>query len=518
MKKQSHFIKKSKRTAIMILFGRSGFILFFFLLQLAFFVLAFLYFSEKSTYFWITSIFFSLVVFSSVVNSDIDPTAKLTWATVILLFPIFGGAFFVFTQSDLGHRHLKKQYSEAIRNTKDFLKTTPALKEELSRTAPEILAIENYLKKSGCHPIYGNTSVTYHPSGESFWKQVLEEVQKAERFIFLEYFIIEEGVMWNSVLKLLEEKAKNGVDVRLLYDGTCDFTHLRRSYPRKLKKTGIKVQVFSPIRPFISTRYNYRDHRKILAIDGKVGFLGGINMADEYINRTNPFGHWKDSAIMLKGEAVNSLTLFFLEMWNLQSGTTESDMFSVPTEPPVTDGIVIPYRDCPVDEYKVGRAIYLDILNRAQKYVHIMSPYLILDSETEYALRFAAERGVEVILIIPSIPDKKLPYALATTHFSALIRSGVRIFEYTPGFVHAKVFISDNIKAVCGSINLDYRSLYHHFESAAYLYGCRCIQDMEADFQSTLSRSTEITPERNQQYKRGYKLMGNLFKIIAPLL
>ena len=286
----------------------------------------------------------------------------------------------------------------------------------------------------------------------------------------------------------------------------------------RLEKLGIRCKAFAPIQPFLSTHYNYRDHRKILVIDGKVAFTGGVNLADEYINRKERFGHWKDTAILLRGEAVQSFTLMFLQMWNLTEKEPRWDEALLPSPPVEAEGYVMPYCDCPLDDYKVGESVYMDILNRAKDYVHIMTPYLILDNEMETALKFAAQRGVDVKLILPGIPDKKAAYALAKSHYQYLTAAGVKLYEYTPGFVHAKIFASDDVKAVVGTINLDYRSLYHHFECAAYLYGGPTVGDVERDFQRTLEQCRRVTPETIRHEKLGYKLGGSLMKLVAPLL
>ena len=290
--------------------------------------------------------------------------------------------------------------------------------------------------------------------------------------------------------------------------------------------------------PVLSSHYNYRDHRKILVIDGKVAFNGGVNLADEYINRVERFGHWKDTAVMLKGPAVTSFTLMFLQMWNIIEETPEFDPWlSLPvnqleepetetdqqlgsvTDPvPAPQGYVIPYCDDPLDDYKVGETVYMDVLNRADRYVHIMTPYLILDGELETAIMYAAQRGIDVKLILPGIPDKKMAYALAKSHYKRLTETGVQIFEYTPGFVHAKVCVSDDEKAIVGTINLDYRSLYHHFECATYMYKTGCIGDIEKDFQETLAKCRAVTPETIKKEKIFYKVMGHLMKLIAPLM
>ena len=278
--------------------------------------------------------------------------------------------------------------------------------------------------------------------------------------------------------------------------------------------------MFAPLSPFVSTYYNYRDHRKILVIDGHTAFNGGVNLADEYINQKEKFGHWKDTAVMLKGEAVKSFTLMFLQMWGSGGKKEEMEQFlSYPSgQAEGAKGYVIPYGDCPLDGEKVGERVYMDILYRARRYVHIMTPYLILDGETETALKYAAERGVEVALVLPGIPDKRIPYALAKTHYTSLLESGVQIYEYTPGFVHAKVFVSDDREAVVGTINLDYRSLYHHFECATYMYGTGCIPRIEEDFQATVEKCRRITSETVKAEKLTVKLTGILMKVAAPLL
>ena len=350
---------------------------------------------------------------------------------------------------------------------------------------------------------------------------MLKELEKAEKYIFMEYFIVEEGYMWGRILDVLTRKVKEGVEVRVMYDGMCEMSTLPANYFKLLEAQGIHAKAFSPIVPVVSSHYNYRDHRKILVIDGKVAFNGGVNLADEYINRIERFGHWKDTAVMLKGPAARSFTLMFLQMWYMTEDAVPDyeKWLSLPAyEAEDAKGYVMPYSDCPLDTYKAGEAVYMDILNRATDYVHIMSPYLILDGELKTALCFAAQRGVDVKLILPGIPDKKVAYSLAKTHYSELNKAGVKIYEYTPGFVHAKVFVSDGIKAVVGTINLDYRSLYHHFECATYMYRTDCIADIEKDFQDTLAKCRQVSSESIKKEKFSYRLIGALAKMISPLM
>ena len=351
------------------------------------------------------------------------------------------------------------------------------------------------------------------------FEAILQELEKAEKFIFLEYFILDQGEMWDAILQILERKAAAGVDVRVMYDGTCEFTLLPRDYPKELEKKGIRCQVFAPLEPFVSTHYNFRDHRKITVIDGRVAFTGGVNLADEYINRVEKYGHWKDTGLMLRGKAARSFTVMFLQLWSAERNSPEyADFLGEPEESVDAPGFVMPYSDTPLDGDRVGEQVYIDLLNRARRYVHIMSPYLILDGQMESALCYAARRGVDVKIILPGIPDKRSAYNLAKTHFAALNQAGVKLYTYTPGFVHAKSFVVDDTEAVVGTINLDYRSLYHHFECAAYLNGCTAIADIEADFSETLTKCRRVTRESIKGEKWTVKLSGFILKTIAPLL
>ncbi len=513
-------LKKGQKGLIHAIFSRFGVLLILLLIQ--FFILFSLFYKFEQflpQYTGATTIF-SIVMVLYLVNSDINPTAKTTWLIIVMIAPIVGSLLFVFTQMEFGHRVLRARLEQLIKDTHIAILQDEEVLEEVEKKAPEMVAVNRYLNRSGCFPIYDQCDVKYFPSGESKFEELLKQLKEAKHFIFLEYFIIDEGVMWGKVLEILKEKAEEGVEVRVMYDGTCEFSLLPHDYPKRLKKLGIKCKAFAPISPFVSTHYNYRDHRKILVIDGHTAFTGGINLADEYINLVNRFGHWKDTAIMIKGEAVKSFTLMFLQMWNVEEKQVEFYKYLgyLAGRNKEAKGYVMPYGDWPLDNDKVGESVYIDILNHARKYVHIMSPYLILDGEMEHALKYAAKRGVEVKLILPGIPDKKAPYALAKTHYKALLEAGVRIYEYTPGFVHAKVFVADDYKAVVGTINLDYRSLYHHFECAAYLYEVECIGDIEKDFQETLKQCHAITRRDVKREKLYYRIAGIMMKIVAPLL
>lgn len=519
-KKGISLLHKSKKGIISMVFSRMGLIVLLLLFQIVIFTYLIQRFESYVPEIYSITAILSGIMALYLLNSHIDASAKLTWLVVIVVLPAFGALFYLYTQMDIGHRALKERVHRLSIRTRDLIPQSDATMQNLKKQAPGVAALAQYITRNGCYPVFENTQVTYFPSGEAKFEEMLIQLEKAQNFIYLEYFIVNEGTMWGLVLEILVRKAAEGVDVRMLYDGTCEFSTLPHNYPQLLQQLGIKCKMFAPITPFISTHYNYRDHRKILVVDGRVSFTGGINLADEYINEIDRFGHWKDTAVMLEGDATRSFTLMFLQMWYLDEKNPEfTQIVSMPSyKCEHADGFVIPYGDCPLDHDKVGEQVYMDILNRAQHYVHIMTPYLILDGEMENALIYAAERGVDVRLILPGIPDKKIPYALALTHYASLLDAGVKIYEYTPGFVHAKVFVCDNREAVVGTINLDYRSLYHHFECAAYMYGVKCIPDIESDFQQTQNKCRTITQKsiHNESAKR--KFVGFVMKAVAPLL
>lgn len=510
-------IPKRSKGFFRLVFSRFFIIGLLIIFQLAILLMMYIYFAGILPF---ASLFFSLftaVMIFSLFNSDMDSTAKLTWMMIFFISPIPGTILFHLLRKDFGHFAITKRVEALIKETRSILpqKSSVINSPELLNSGTDDLCC--YLNRTGCFPIYGKTDAQYFSCGEEKFAALLEELEKAEEFIFMEYFIIDEGLMWGKILEILRKKAAAGVEVRVMYDGMCEMSTLTHDYPKRMAQLGIKCKAFSPITPFLSSYYNYRDHRKILVIDGKIAFTGGVNLADEYINCRERFGHWKDAAVMLKGEAVPSFTLMFLQMWNISEHEPEWEKWLAPKLSVNAKGYVMPYADCPLDDDKVGENVYMDILNRATNYVHIMTPYLILDGELENALKFAAKRGIDVKIILPGIPDKKGAFALAKTHYKSLIKSGVRLYEYTPGFVHSKVFVCDNEKAVVGTINLDYRSLYHHFECAAYLYKTSCIYDVERDFCETLKLCRKVTPETIKNEKLYYKIVGPILKLIAPL-
>ena len=515
-------LRKGQKGLIHAIFSRFGLVLVLLVLQFGALFSLMRWFSNLLPHYLGGTLLVTAVMMVYLLNQDMNNSVRIPWLVVTALAPVLGVLLFCYTKEDVGHRMLKKRLLELEGQTRSQLPQNKKTGKALDADCPGAASLAQYLRgRGGGFPVYENTQVTYFPSGEAKFAALLPQLESATQYIFLEYFIIDEGLMWGRILEILARKAAQGVDVRVMYDGTCEFSTLPRDYPSRLEALGIQCKVFSPVTPFVSTHYNYRDHRKILVIDGQVGFTGGVNLADEYINHIEKYGRWKDAALMLEGEGVRSMTALFLQMWSILCQPEFEQFLSDPIPAAANaKGFVVPYGDCPLDGERVGEMVYMDMLNRARKYVHIITPYLILDGELETALRFAAERGVDVHLILPGKPDKWFVYALAKTHYKALLSSGVKISEWQPGFTHAKIVIADGVEAVAGTINLDYRSLYHHFENAVWMRGTDCIANMEADFQDTLTRCRRVeqTKESIWQGKKLLHLAGILLKFIAPLV
>ena len=521
-------LKHWKKGLFSIIFSRLGIVIILLFIQVSLLFSVWMYFDEvldsmslnKRAVYYIVSITFLIIALLILFNSPMDSAAKLSWMLLIAIFPLFGTIFYIWTQIEMGHRSIRHKLNTLEKKSLKSLKQNTEVYENLQNISAESGALSKYLFDISNAPVYTNTDTKYFPLGEDSFPYMCEEIEKAEKFIFIEYFIIEEGYMWGTILEILAKKVTQGVDVRVMYDGTCEFTTLPCYYPKKLAELGIKCQMWEPIKPVLTSAYNYRDHRKILVVDGKTAFCGGVNLADEYINHIVRFGIWKDTSIMIKGSAVDSFTLMFLQMWNVKKHDDEdfTKFLNLYDKNIKADGYVIPYCDSPLSDQKIAERVYMDVLYTAKKYVYIMTPYLVLDDELTTALCYAGQRGIDVRLILPGIPDKKVIWALSKNHYKRLLKDGVKVYEYTPGFIHAKTFLSDDNKAIVGSINLDYRSLYHHFECAAYMHGTKCIEDIKKDFMQTFEQCSKVTFETIKKEKVSTKITGAVLKLIAPLL
>lgn len=463
---------------------------------------------------WITEI--ACVI--KIIASNDNPDYKIPWLLFVLILPIAGFMLYLIFYS----RKLKKKYIKRLKTLRLFKpdRNDDNILSELKKSDPVSFNQAKMLCDISDTHIYKNTKQTYFPSGEQMHKSMLEDLKGAEKFIYLEYFIIEEGAFWDSILDILKEKAKNGVDVRVLYDDIGCMNTLPGNYAKILKKEGILATPFSRLKGQADNEFNNRSHRKIMVIDGYIGYTGGINIADEYINEKKRFGYWKDVGIRLEGEAVWGLTELFLTDFGINFKEFKAPHpHSYPHYSREANGYIIPFGDGPRPLYdrRVGKSAIQNILASATDYVYITTPYLIIDNELCTALENTAIKGVDVRIITPHIPDKKLIFSMTRSFYHRLIAAGVKIYEYTPGFIHAKTVISDNKYAIVSTINLDYRSLVHHFENGVWLYKADCINHIYNDITDTIAKSEEIT-EKSLKTSLFARFLRSLVRIFAPLL
>ena len=487
--------------------------------QVAVFALMIWRFQDQNEGIYFALMALSIVATLFIISRNTNPAYKIAWLVPILLVPVFGGLFYLMLGGNRLSRHQRKKMNSVEQNLRRHLPPNPETVTALGMESRDAYMQSAYISTvAGC-PVYRQTETTCFPLGDVAFPAMLEELRKAEKYIFLEYFIIGEGVMWESILEILKEKAAAGLDVRVMYDDFGSITVLPGAYRKTLESYGIQCAVFGPFLPIASARLNNRDHRKLMIIDGKVGFTGGINLADEYINQKERFGHWKDNAIMLRGEAVWSMTVMFLSLWDYVKGVQDSIALYIPPEPVVeARGYVQPYTDNPLDDEPVGSSVYLNLIARANKYIHIMTPYLIIDYGMIQALTNAAKTGVEVMILTPHIPDKWYVHAVTRAHYSELVKGGVQVYEYTPGFIHSKVFSVDGEYATVGTVNMDYRSLYLHFENGVFMYKADCVAEVERDFRETLKVSQRVTLEDCRETRLPQRVLQSVLRLVAPLM
>ncbi len=514
--------RKPKSVFFKIVFSRTMITILLILFQILMLFGIFLKLGNYSTFAMVAMNLLGTLCLLYLINKDDIAEFKLAWAIPICAFPVFGAVLFLFVDRNFGTRGVRHQLKRRQEEAAGFLQTGEAARKALEGIPVRDQAFFQYMNEVGGSPAYVGGKVTYFPWGEEKWKDLLAELEKAKEYIFLEYFIVERGEMWNAVLDILRRKAAEGVEVRVMYDGMCSILLLPYKYPKKLQRLGIKAKMFAPILPLLSTHQNNRDHRKILVIDGRVAYNGGVNFADEYIGRKKRFGIWKDTAVKVEGSAVDSFTLMFLQMWNVDKNGKVSEyekyLHKCRENAQEPSGIIMPYADGPHQKENVAEKVYLDVLSTAERYVHIMTPYFIVDDTLLDAMKYAAGRGVDVKLILPHIPDKKVAFSIARNYYPTLLKHGIKVYEYTPGFVHAKVFTSDDKKAIVGTINLDYRSLYHHFECATYLYGTPTVTDVEKDFQETLRQCLQIDYAYYKKIPAASRVMGCVVNLFGPLM
>ncbi|MEM1484753.1 cardiolipin synthase [Oscillospiraceae bacterium PP1C4] len=460
----------------------------------------------------------SIVIVIWLIGKEDNPSYKLAWVIPIMALPIFGGLFYLV----LGNKKLPKQLAREIELAEKGGHRSYCgdefCAEELEQQNRHLSTISSFITRTTGAPLCKSTQAEYFPVGERMWERMLEELPKAERFIFMEYFILEEGDMWEAIYKILKEKVAQGVDVRLMFDDMGSIMTLPHNFASRMRAQGIKCTAFNPFKPHLNSMMNYRDHRKITVIDGNVGFCGGINIADEYINGFVKHGHWKDTGVLLRGGGVWNLTSMFLSLWNFSTSMDIEFEQYKPTICCESDGFVQAFGDSPLDRINVSEETYMQIINRATRYVYITTPYLILDNEMVTSLQMAARSGVDIRIVTPHIPDKWFVHEVTQSYYQQLLNSGVKIYEYTPGFVHAKMYVSDDQVAVVGTANMDYRSFYLHFECGVCFYNAKIVADVKNDILKTIEMCEEVWHDYAKSVPVHRRIIRAFLRLFSPML
>ncbi|MEG1577454.1 MAG: cardiolipin synthase [Oscillospiraceae bacterium] len=490
------------------------------LLQMATLIVAIVGFGNHFVEFYGICIAISIFAVLCIVGDNSNPAYKIAWIVPILLVPVFGGLLYL----AFGGNKLSKKKKKNLHTMEDRMVAAlgPDMKSDTLRERAGLTAanMSRYIEESAHCPVYEHTAAEYYALGDDCFQPMLDALRSAEHYIFIEYFIISSGVFWDSILEILKEKAAQGVDVRVLYDDIGSMYTLPKKYAQQLEASGVHCAVFNRFVPMLSALLNNRDHRKITVIDGKIAFTGGINLADEYVNQCVKYGHWKDSSIRLEGEAVWSMTIMFLTMWDFLHETGEDYEQFRPqfAALPQGTGWVQPYTDCPWDSEPVGETVYLNLISKAEQYVYITTPYLIIDSAITTALVAAAKSGVDVRIMTPHVPDKRMIFEVTRAHYEPLLEGGVKIYEYTPGFVHGKNFAVDDKYGTVGSVNMDYRSMFLHFENGVWLCDVPAVLDIRRDFEKTLEQCQAVTLKQCRSLPFLQRLLRDVLRLFAPLM
>ena len=502
---------------------RMVFVVLSILLEVGLILMLVFHFSEYATWIAILIRIFGMALVVLIYGEHKTASIKMPWIMMIMATPILGVALYLLIGLNGSTWRMRRRYEEIDRRLLPELKADPGTEKSLQDTDLTGANLSTYLKNHAGYPLYRNTEVTYYPEASEGLEAQLEDLSRAKKFIFMEYHAMEDAESFHRIEKVLVRKVKEGVEVRLFYDDMGSIGFINTDFVKRMESKGIRCRVFNPFAPGLNIFLNNRDHRKITVIDGKIGFTGGYNIANEYFNLTHPYGYWKDTGIRIEGPAVKSMTATFLEMWNAVKENDKDDksfeqyLINVKGSGNAK-GFVQPYADRPMDDEHVGEDVYISIAEGAKKYAWYVTPYLIITDEMTHALGLAAKRGVDVRIITPGIPDKKLIYSVTRSYYNGLVRNGVRIFEYTPGFCHCKMSVSDDVTATCGSINMDYRSLYHHFENGCVIYQNDAVIRIREDFEQMMSESREVTEQYLTGRSRFLRLGQLLLRLAAPLM
>lgn len=488
------------------------------LLQFAFLFAVLYRVSIQSVWAWIITMFLGAATVIYILNCRSNPDHKISWIIFILLFPIFGITIYLLWGGGRVTPFIRKRMKICESHYLPYLPDNKAAKERLKYYDIIHSRQADFLTNESSYPLYDRSTTEFLSPGEKFLPRLLEELQKAQKYIYIEFFILAEGVMWEQIHKILKQKAASGVEVKIIFDDFGSIKRQRKGFITRLKCEGIEVSVFNPINPFMSIFQNNRSHRKIIVIDGKVAFTGGLNIGDEYINAIVRFGYWLDSAIMIKGNAVRSFLAMFCTMWEFNTGKAIDFNSHASFSPSLDDNFVLPYCDGPLDDNNPAEGIYMQILNTAQKYVYITTPYLMIDNAMKSMLKMAAKSGIDVRIITPHIPDKWYAHYATQYNYLELLEAGVKIYEFTPGFIHSKLFVSDDKIATVSTVNMDYRSFVFHFECGAWICNNSTVIDIRDHFKTTLQNCEEIKIDTWKKRPLKLKIKQAFFHIFAPFM
>ncbi len=490
------------------------------LLQLAWLVAAFLWLNQYSAILGAINRLVAVLVVLKLYGKHVNMAFKVPWMVLILVAPLLGLCLYFLLGRPGAAAPLRRTFARVDKTLEGLLPQDAKVMERLNAADRAIANQAHYIETCGGYPVYDGTQVEFYAEAEDGFAAQKEALRRAEEFIFMEYHAIEDGQSFRELQEILAQKAAQGVEVRLAYDDVGSGGFIDMDFIRRMEAVGIQCRVFNPLRPILNVGMNNRDHRKITVIDGQVGFTGGYNLADEYFNLTHPYGRWKDTGIKLTGDAVRSLTVIFLELWNAmkQTDTDYAPYLPPAAKPEQAAGFVQPYADSPLDEEYLGENVYLNLIKNAKDYIWFTTPYLIISDEMTRELGLAAKRGVDVRIITPGIPDKKLIYKVTRSYYAPLARDGVRIYEYTPGFIHAKQCLCDDEAGTVGTINMDYRSLYLHFENGVYLYGTPALAGMRADFEKTFPVCREVSEKYRFGRSTVLRVGQCLLRLFSPLM
>lgn len=520
LNKKVEFGKKRRAFARKIIYSRVVFSFFLILVQIVLFFLFILEFKPYTEAFLGTSLLLSFLFLAYLANCKGRNEYKLAWTLPLIIFPLFGIAAYIMYHTNRGGRKFRKRLNFVKNQTKKF-QPEPNVTEKILSNYPDIKSLGKFLYSTSDYHSYSHTVTKYFPNGETYFAELLKDLESAKKYIFIEYFIIDDDQSWGKILEILERKVLQGVEVRVLYDAIGSITVATKKYQKFLKSKGINSHIFLRLIPIFSSKINNRNHRKILVIDGKIAYTGGINLTNEYFNvGKNRFNYWKDTGLKIMGPAIRTFVSLFLQDWNLEAA--EKDVFANYLDCNFTkkdsSGLVIPYGDDAFNGEDIAENVYLYFISTATKYVYITTPYLLLDNQMINTLIFAAKRGIDVRIIVPSVPDHLITFSVGKTYIKNMIDNGVKVYTYQKGFIHAKNLVTDDNIATVGSVNLDYRSFFHHFECGTILYETETIKDIYTDFMETLKDCELVTEATYKKIPKFYRFIGRIFRIFAPLM